>query len=58
MVFVVPKLREFFALDLPPVIVLMAGLGVAGLGVGALVGGWLVVTAAQRWWVSRAAGHP
>ena len=37
---VVPQARTFFALDLPPAVVLFAGMGIAALAALALEGGW------------------
>lgn len=49
----VPSLQEFFALRLPPVVVVFAATGIGALAIGVLEAGWQVVE-----WRRRRLGHP
>jgi cation-transporting ATPase E len=56
-VLAVPALRDFFALDLPAAVVLLAGIGVASVGCAALELGWRVTGWVEGWRGARAAAR-
>jgi cation-transporting ATPase E len=49
----VPDLQEFFALRLPPVVVLFAAIGIGAIAIGLLEAGWQIVE-----WRRRRQGYP
>jgi cation-transporting ATPase E len=55
-IMVIPATRTFFDLELPPVVVTLAAIGIAGLGMTALDTGWRVADDVSTWLRARRGG--